>query len=187
MGPTTLSDAELVARLVLQDDAAMAAFYDRFSPLVHAIARRMLRDPQAAEDLTEDVFVECWRRAATYAAERGSVATWVATITRSRGIDRLRRRRQDLQGDQVLESLPDAGDSPADAVVDSDEARRVAEALRGLSPEQRSALELAYFDGLSHQEIARTLARPLGTIKTHIRQGLIRLRDMLRIRQGEAS
>lgn len=184
MGTTTLSDAELVARLVLRDEAAMAVFYDRFSPLVLAIARRMLRESHAAEDLAEDVFVECWRRAATYAADRGSVATWVATIARSRGIDRLRRRRQEFQGDQALEGLSDPGDSPADAVIDSDEARRVTQALHGLSPEQRSALELAYFDGLSHQEIARTLAKPLGTIKTHIRQGLIRLRDMLRIRQG---
>lgn len=189
-GLATASDAQLVAAVASGSSAsggadAMGVFYDRFAPLVQAIATRMLRDRTLAEELVEDVFVELWRRAATYEPGRGSVATWIATITRSRGIDRLRAGRRHEAGRIGSSAEPTATTAePAAAVLADEERQVVAEALAQLTPEQRDAIELAYFEALSHQQIAERLSRPLGTVKSHIRQALIQLRQALRIETG---
>ncbi len=182
------ADQALVLAVSRNDAGAMAAFYDRFSGLVMAVAMRMLRDRTDAEELAEDVFVELWRRSAHYEASRGSVATWIATITRSRGIDRLRKRqRQQARewGDAATEQAS-VVDDPLASVALTEERSHVREHLDGLQLEQRQALELAYFEGLSHSEVATRLSRPLGTVKSHIRQGLIRLRGVLRTPDSRA-
>lgn len=180
------ADLALVRALAVNDPGAMGRFYDRFSSLVVAVALRMFRDRTEAEELAEDVFVELWQRAAQYDHTRGSVATWIATITRSRGIDRL-RRRQRQQARELGDDLKPgsaalmSGDEPLAQVAADEERRQIRDLLEALTAEQRQALELAYFEGLSHSEVATRLSRPLGTVKSHIRQGLIRLREALRI------
>jgi RNA polymerase sigma-70 factor (ECF subfamily) len=177
----TTADAQLIAAVAAGGPTAMEVFYDRFAPLVHAIALRMLSDRTAAEELVEDVFVELWRRAATYDPARGSAATWIATITRSRGIDRLRAQRRHEAGRLPAAAEPVAGGvEPSAAVLADEERRTVAQALSQLTTEQREAVELAYFSGLSQQQIAEHLKRPLGTVKSHIRQALIHLGQVLR-------
>jgi len=188
--PETILDADqaLVLAVSINDAGAMASFYDRFGGLVMAVAMRMLRDRTEAEELAEDVFVELWRRSAQYEPARGSVSTWIATVTRSRGIDCLRRRqRQQARewGEAATEQAA-VQDDPLASVALTEERRLVRELLDGLLPEQRQALELAYFEGLSHSEVATRLSRPLGTVKSHIRQGLIRLRGVLRIPASRA-
>lgn len=185
---TALVDADLalVRAVAINEAGAMGRFYDRFSSLVVAVALRMFRDRSEAEELAEDVFVELWQRAAQYDHTRGGVATWIATVTRSRGIDRL-RRRQRQQARELGDDLKPgsaalmSGDDPLAQVAAHEERRQVRELLDALTAEQRQALELAYFEGLSHSEVATRLSRPLGTVKSHIRQGLIRLREALRI------
>ena len=178
---TRADDAALMAAVARGDHAALATLYDRFSPMVFALCRRALRDVAAAEDLLEEIFIELWRRADRYDATRGGIATYLATLARSRAIDRLRAQRR-----APVASLPDgvepvAGASDPAAAISGDERRtRMAAALAALSADQRSAIELAYYQGLSHTEIAQRLDKPLGTIKTWVRQGLIRLRDELR-------
>jgi RNA polymerase sigma-70 factor (ECF subfamily) len=179
--PTGASDEALMAAIARGDQSALAALYDRFSPMIFALCRRALRDAAAAEDLLEEIFVELWRRADRYDASRGGVATYLATLTRSRAIDRLRSRSRAQAG-----AIPEGADpvapatDPAAGIAGDERQRRVAAALAALSPDQRQAIELAYYEGLSHTEIAQRLAKPLGTVKTWVRQGLIRLRDDLR-------
>jgi len=186
---STETDAALIAAVAAGDDAAMGRLYDRFAPLVQAVALRMLRERAAADELVEDVFVEIWRRAGQYEAARAGLATWIATITRSRGIDRIRARQRHGHVDLGDDDRPDGAltappSDPAAAVVAGEDRERIARALRALGAEQREALELAYFQGLTQTEIAARLSRPLGTVKTHMRQGLIRLRDELRTESG---
>lgn len=183
-------DEALVARLAAGDELAMANFYDRYAGLVLAIAQRMLRDRGEAEALAEDCFVELWQRAAQYERGRGSVATWVATLVRSRGIDRLRARQRRLErhSREDIGSTPVIGTSdPAQDVLRADDRQRLRHVLDGLGGDQRQALELCYFEGLSHNEVAIRLSRPLGTVKTYIREGLIHLRRMLRTDDEEGS
>lgn len=180
------ADLALVRAVAANDPGAMGRFYDRFSGLVVAVALRMFRDRGEAEELAEDVFVELWQRAGQYDAARGSVATWIATVTRSRGIDRLRRRQRQQARELGDDLRPSADgwrseDDPLTSLAGAEERRQVRELLDALTAEQRQALELAYFEGLTHGEVATRLSRPLGTVKSHIRQGLIRLRNALRI------
>ena len=172
---------ELVLQVGRGDRAAFGRFYDRFAPLVFSFAMRMLQQRAAAEDLLQEVFLQIWREAASYSAERGSPEAWIITITRSRAIDKLRSiRRRDksfvpMEGpsgkeyDGEMESGAPASDSKI--MVNS--------ALSQLSESQRQVLELAYFDGLTQSEIAERLKEPLGTVKTRMRAALGRLRDLL--------
>lgn len=178
------ADRALLAGIAAGDQSAMGGLYDRYSPMVLALALRVLRDRASAEELLNDVFMELWNRIERYDASRGSVATYLLTLCRSRAIDRLRARRR-----HSLVALPEAGlaepepDSLGTAlrtVVADEHHQLLKAALERLAPEQRQALELAYFDDLSHSQIAERLARPLGTVKTHIRQGLIQLRESMR-------
>ena len=184
------AEAALMARVAAGDHSAMEALYDRYSRLVYAIAMRMLHDAQAAEELLSDIFMELWRKVERFDAARGSLATYLATLTRSRAIDRMRsakrRAAAPLAGDQAA-ALVDPAAAPSSRLTGAEDRARVATALARLSGDQRSSLELAYFDDLSHSEIATRLGKPLGTVKTHIRQGLIMLREILQIRPGDSA
>jgi RNA polymerase sigma-70 factor (ECF subfamily) len=177
-------DSGLMARVRQRDTAALRTLYDRHSSMVHGLGLRILRDPTEAEDLVQDVFLHLWRRAELFDGERGQFVGWLVSLTRNRAIDRLRARRtRERKGDEYGAEV--AAD-PAPRVADPNETAYVAElrdavtrALAVLPEPQRTALELAYFGGLSHSEIAEQLAAPLGTVKARIRQGMIRLRDLL--------
>lgn len=173
---------EDIAAVARGDQAALSRLYDATSGLVYGLVLRILRDDGAAEEVTLDVYQQVWRRATTYDAERGRPSTWLLTIARSRAIDRLRATARE-RGRGTLELDPDLVDPAADpgAATEGEERRRqVLDALATLPPEQRQAIDLAFFSGLTHVEVAERLAEPLGTIKTRIRTGMIRLRDALR-------
>lgn len=176
-----------MAKIATGDHAALTSIYDRYSPLVLALARRMLRDVAAAEDLVEEVFIELWRRGERYDPSRGAVATYITTLTRSRAIDRLRSERRTPAaplGDGIEPTGPHL--PPELNLVEDERRRLITGALTELSGDQRQAIELAYYEGLSHNDVAQRLNKPLGTVKTWIRQGLIRLREYLRTDDGEA-
>ena len=167
------SDTALVSAIRSGDRSAMAALYDRYSPIVYAIGLRVLGDTAAAEDVQQDIFMQLWRNPGAFDASRGNLGAWLAVITRNRAIDVLRKRRpEDDAEDVVLSVVPDmAGEA---------DRSRMAEKVRGLLGamplSQRTALEMAYYEGLTHTEIASKTGEPLGTIKTRIRAGLIALR-----------
>jgi RNA polymerase sigma-70 factor (ECF subfamily) len=162
----------LLRRLAAGDQAALGAFYDLYAGLANGLALRILRDTSEAEDVVQEVFVQVWRQADRFDPRRGSPEAWLCTITRTRALDRLRRRasRREEPGDTITATT----EAPR-----TEEALAVRRALEGLSPDQRRALELAYYEGLTQSEIAARLGEPLGTIKTRIRTAMIRLRDVL--------
>jgi len=180
-------DAVLLAAMTQGDAAAMSQFYDRYAPAVLGLALRITREQADAEEVVVDTFAQVWRDASQFEAARGSAAAWIATIARSRALDLVRSRgRRHRLGDAADAMAPVAAPamgaatpSPMAAVLDDERSRYVRAALAGLPESQRSALELAYFDGLSQTEIAERLDEPLGTVKTRMRAGLRRLRDVL--------
>jgi len=180
----TTSDADraTLQRMARGDHDALAELYDRHARVVYSLALRIVRDQRDAEEVAQDVFAQAWRSSAAYSAGRGSVIAWLMTMTRSRAVDRLRgrRARPDAAADaEPIPMLPD-GATPADErLVSEARAVRVRAALDGLPFLQRVALELAFYEGLTHSEIADRLEQPLGTVKTRIRQALITLRDQL--------
>ena len=155
------------------DQQAMAELYDRYSPVVYAVALRVLGDPGRAEDVLQEVFLQLWRNPAAFDSARGSLGAWLAVITRNRAIDGLRRRKPETDIEDVMVSVAPDLASEADR---SRAAQKVRSVLGAMPGAQRSALEMAYFEGLSHSEIATKTGEPLGTIKTRIRAGLIALR-----------
>jgi RNA polymerase sigma-70 factor (ECF subfamily) len=163
----------LLRRLIGGDSGALAEFYDLYSGLVNGLALRILRNAAEAEDVVQEVFVQVWRQAERYDQSRGSAEAWLCTITRTRALDRLRRRV--ARREDPSESAP----GPAVTAPKTEEALAVRKALDSLSPDQRRALELAYYEGLTQTEIAARLGEPLGTVKTRIRTAMIRLRDVL--------
>jgi RNA polymerase sigma-70 factor, ECF subfamily len=167
------------------DRQAMATLFDRYSGVVCALCIKMLGDRHEAEDLLVDVFDEIWRRADRYDHVRASPMTYIVTLARSRAIDRLRARKHRVEysldgGDGKPGQVFTAADNPAMDAALADQAATIRAALGTLDAGQRQALELSYFSGLSHGEIADKLGKPLGTIKGYIRLGLIHLRDKLR-------
>jgi RNA polymerase sigma-70 factor, ECF subfamily len=166
-------DLALVSAIRSGDQNAMASLYDRYSSVVYSVALRVLRDTGAAEDIQQDVFLQLWRNPGAFDASRGNLGAWLSVITRNRAIDALRKRRPETDPeDVVLSVVPDmAGEA---------DRSRVAEKVRGvlgaLPDAQRGALEMAYYEGMTHTEIASKTGEPLGTIKTRIRAGLIALR-----------
>lgn len=160
----------------------MAELYDRHARPIYSLALRILGDATEAEDIVQEVFSQAWRQAARYSASRGAVAAWLMTLARSRAIDRLRAKRArpgDVSDERVAGQLVDAG-PPADSLVlSSEQVARVRAALDELPLLQRAAIELAYYEGLTHAEIADRLEQPLGTVKTRIRLAMLKLRDVL--------
>jgi len=167
------SDAMLVSAISSGDEQAMAQLYDRYSPIIYSVALRVLGDTGAAEDILQEVFLQLWRSPAMFDASRGSMPGWLAVIARNRAIDSLRKRRPETDIAQVVVSVePDlAGKAEWSRAAD-----KIRGALGGMPAPQRSALEMAFFDGLTHTEIAEKTGEPLGTIKTRIRAGLMILR-----------
>lgn len=181
-GATDPSDLRLLDRLASGDLDAAGELYDRHAGKVLALARRILRDDSDAEDVVQEVFSQAWRTATRFEPGRGTVAGWLLMMARSRAIDRLRARqtRPDTVGSVPLEMLPGNTLPPPEQVFLKEQAARIRQGLVALPADQRTALELAYFDGLSQSEIAERLAAPLGTIKTRIRTALATLRRSLR-------
>jgi RNA polymerase sigma-70 factor (ECF subfamily) len=170
------SDLALVTAIRSGDEGAMAALYDRFSSIIYAVALRILQDTGAAEDVLQDIFMQLWRNPTAFDAGRGNMAAWLAVIARNRAIDTLRRRRpQEAIQDVVVSVEPDM----ASEAERSRAMEKVRGALRGMPSPQRTALEMAYFEGLTHTEIAERTGEPLGTVKTRIRTGLLSLRKVL--------
>jgi len=165
--------AALLRRIAAGEQRALGELYDAHAGLVHGLAIRILRDAQDAEDVVQEAFVQAWQQAGRYDPARGNVAAWLCTIGRTRALDRLRRRAA------RREDPGDARAGPAAELPHAEETLAVRKALEGLSPDQRRALELAYYEGLTHTEIAARLGEPLGTIKTRIRTAMIRLRQVL--------
>jgi len=165
----------------------MSTLYDRYAPGVLGLALRITREQADAEDVVVDTFAQVWRDAARFEMGRGSIGAWVATIARSRALDlvRSRGRRRNLDDAAEAESttappaMGTATPSPMATLLADERSRRVMAALETLPPPQRAALELAYFEGLSQSEISERLREPLGTVKTRVRLGLRRLKELL--------
>jgi RNA polymerase sigma-70 factor (ECF subfamily) len=192
---TERPDEELVAQLSRQDVEAFEALYDRYGNLVYSVSLRILGDVQAAEDVVQEVFLRVWRKPDHYDTNRGRFLTWLLSVARNRAIDEHRSRGRRLRfevGSAPLDGEglhSDEADDPALVALLADECAAVRGALTGLPVEQRSAIELAYYGGLTQQEIARALGEPLGTVKTRIRLGMQKMRvalaDMKLRREGE--
>lgn len=172
--------AMLLRRAGRGDQAAFAELYDALSPLVHGVVLKVVRDPAQSEEVTQEVFVELWRLAARFDETRGSVTSWVATVAHRRAIDRVRSEQssRDRVARQVSNISRDY-DEVSDEVESKFDRARVRRALERLTGVQREAVELAYFGGHTYREVAVLLEVAEGTVKTRIRDGMIRLRDEL--------
>ena len=187
-GATPIADSELITRVAAGDERAMALLYDRYGQVLYAVAYRIVGQRADAEEVVLDAFAQAWREATRFDASRGSAAGWLTTISRSRALDlvRARSRRERITATAAAErpgSSPALGGwrvDPASAVDLAERRRQVQLALEALSPPQRRAIELAYFEGMSQSEIAELLHEPLGTIKTRVRLGMQKLRETLR-------
>jgi RNA polymerase sigma-70 factor (ECF subfamily) len=173
----------LVARLAEGDEHALARLYDDTNRIVYGLALRILGDPSSSEDVTMEVYLQVWRTAGSYDPQRGTVFSWLVTLVRSRAIDCLRSRKSRRaaveENVDELANLRDSRPGPELASVEVARSRIVQKALAQLSPDQRQAIELAYFSGLSHTEVAVHADLPLGTVKTRIRLGMLHLRKLL--------
>lgn len=180
-------DRVLLRRMADGDESALAALYDGWAERVHTLAFWILKDPDEAQDVVEETFWQAWRTAGRYDSQRGAGSTWLIMIARSRSLDRLRARRRwaDWTAMQentglLLEKTGAVSAEIPDAHSERTERQAaLAAALEGLPPEQRRAVEMAFFDGLSHSEIAEQTAEPLGTVKTRIRLAMQKLRQRL--------
>jgi RNA polymerase sigma-70 factor, ECF subfamily len=181
-------DGELIRRAAAGDELAIAALYDRYGPVVYAVAFRIVGQRADADEVVVESFAQAWRDASRFEAARGSVAGWLTMIARSRALDlvRARARRERITATAAADrpetplGMGAWRTDPARAVDHAERRARVREALDSLSPPQRQAIELAYFEGLSQSEIAERLQEPLGTIKTRVRLAMQKLRESLR-------
>jgi RNA polymerase sigma-70 factor (ECF subfamily) len=175
--------AALVSQIAEGNESSLAKLYDRTSRVVYGLALRILGDATVAEEISLEAYMQVWRSASTYDCGRGSVNAWLVTLVRSRAIDWLRSRRcRGQQSEQSLHEfsgLRDSSPSPETITIESGRARVVQNALSELPADQRRLIELAFFSGYSHSEIARYAQLPLGTVKTRIRLGMGRLREVL--------
>jgi RNA polymerase sigma-70 factor (ECF subfamily) len=197
--PIADDDFALMDAVSSRDQGALSLLYDRHASAVLGMCMRILKDRSEAEEVAGDVFIEVWDRAARYDPTRGHPVAYLLSLARSRAIDRLRtrtRRERIFLDADPRSSEPGASRRPVEAVADgtpfadarTEEMRAHLErAMSGLKPEQKRTLILAYFDGMSHSEIASALGEPLGTVKTRIRQGLLRLRESLEASYGQGA
>jgi RNA polymerase sigma-70 factor (ECF subfamily) len=171
--PSAQDDAALLALVQRGDENAMASLFDRYSKVVYSVALRVLRDPASAEDVLQEVFMQIWRNPNGFIATRGSLGGWLAVVARNRSIDALRRKRPSEQVDdmELASNYNLANEAERNSLMEK--ARGV---IRLLPMEQRKTLEMAFFDGLTHSEIAEMTGDPLGTVKTRIRSALTSLR-----------
>jgi RNA polymerase sigma-70 factor (ECF subfamily) len=171
--PNNEDDAALIARMQAGDESAMAALYDRYSGIVYGVALRVLGNTTSAEDVLQEIFLQLWRNPYVFDTTRGKLAAWLAVVTRNRAIDQLRRNPPE----DDIEDLPIALTANLEnEAVQRQAVEKIRTALSQFPQEQRRALEMAFFEGLTHSEIASKTGEPLGTIKTRIRTGLLALR-----------
>ena len=177
-GAPAAEDARIVQRMAGGDPSALAALYDRYARAVYSLGTRVLSDRDEAQDVVQEVFAQAWAQAGRYDSARAPVLTWLLVMTRARSIDRLRARRVRPQpaADPIQMEIQDPMRGQEAEVITTQQVGRLRTALAGLGDPQRTAIELAYFEGLSQSEIAARLQQPLGTVKTRIRAGLQRLR-----------
>jgi RNA polymerase sigma-70 factor, ECF subfamily len=181
-------DEALIARLAAGDRSALGLLYDRYAGPVYALVLRIIADRQAAEDLLQEVFLRVWQRAATYQATRGRPLTWVLGIAHNLAIDEVRRRQRRPQGveerddatvDSLLAVVPSEEPGPAEQAWERLCRAQISAALEQLPPAQRAIIELAYFEGYTQSQMAERLGEPLGTVKTRLRLGMQKLRELL--------
>lgn len=187
--PATQADANLIQRMAQGEDAALATLYDRYGSLTYSLALRILRDPGEAEEAVSDAFLQVWSQAATFDADRGRVVSWLVMITRSRALDRVRsrQRRENRREraavahdeDGLASPISQPGPDPVHSAELGELRSAVGAALAELPAAQKRALELSFYGGLSHSEIAHELDEPVGTVKSRIRAGMSKLRDLL--------
>ena len=182
--PSQIADDDLLQAVSRGDESALGALYDRYRLILFGLILRILHDRQEAEDVLQEAFLQVWRRASDFDPARGRAFTWLVTIARSRALDRLRASgsRARIATEAEQEPRESTSDAAADAVK-SEEGEIVRQALAELPEEQRRALFMAYFEGLTQSEIAARLGDPLGTVKTRMRSGLMKLRELLRDRR----
>jgi RNA polymerase sigma-70 factor, ECF subfamily len=171
-------DGALIERMVQRDETALEALYDRYAGMLTSVLIRILRDRQAAEEILQDIFYQLWRNASQFDASRGSLSGWLLVIARNRAISRLRQRNP-AAGDELLENTVVLPFNLESAVSQQQLLGRIRRALENLPEEQRAAVELAYFEGLTHSEIAQRTGDPLGTVKTRLRSALETLKRAL--------
>ena len=172
------SQTQLLCRIAAKDKQALAVFYDQVAGLLYSMAVRILEDPHEAEEVIQDVFVQIWRKAVTFDATLGSPSHWALSITRNRSIDRLRARHRRVRLMNEFREELDSG-PPGHRALNQEDIAAIRSALNGLPDEQRQAIEMAFFGGMTHLEIAGALREPLGTIKARIRRGMLKLRECL--------
>jgi len=179
-------DVELLKAIAARDEAALAQLYDRYRVILFGLLMRILNNREEAEDVLQEVFLQVWRKAEDFDEERGRPFTWLVTLGRSRGIDRLRTlaSRERVAEAGAREAIEEISDAASDAFK-SEQRGLVNKALAQLPDDQKRPLMLAYFDGLTQSEIATSLGAPLGTVKTRMRTGLMTLRELL-AGQGES-
>lgn len=177
--PDAARDMSMLDALGSRDSHSLKLLYEQHAAAVFSVCLRILRDHQDAEDLLVDVFFEFWENPDRFSPDRGSVLTYLIVLARSRAIDRLRRRARSVAA-STSDAAPAVAVLPADNLIEHEDQTAIRAALAQLDPKERQAIECAFFDDLSHSEIAAKLDKPLGTIKSNIRQGLIHLREILR-------
>jgi RNA polymerase sigma-70 factor, ECF subfamily len=171
--PSTEDDSSLLGLVQSGDEQAMASLLDRYSKLVYSVALRVLRDPTSAEDVLQEVFMQIWRNPDSFTTARGNLGGWLAIVSRNRSIDALRRKRPTTNVDDIALASPY---NLADEAERNSLMERARTVIHQLPREQRKTLEMAFFDGLTHSEIAEMTGDPLGTVKTRIRSALLTLR-----------
>lgn len=172
---------ELIRLVALGDEAAFAELYDAVAPRVFGLVRRVVRDPAQSQEVTQEVFIDIWTQASRYDADRGKAISWILVIAHRKAVDKVRASQASSDRDlrQGIKEFQESYDDVADTVETRLEAERVNKALETLTAPQQEAIRLAYYGGYTHQEVADFLKIPVGTVKTRIRDGMIRLRDRL--------
>jgi RNA polymerase sigma-70 factor (ECF subfamily) len=172
------TDEELLAAIAAGDERALAELYDRLGRIAYGLALRVLRDPALAQDAVQDAFLGVWRTAASFDARRGKAQTWVLTLVHRRAVDVV--RREDRRRTELLDDAPiAAGESTEEEASVREQRRAVQTALARLPQDQREALELSYYGGLTQSELAERLGIPIGTVKSRVFAGLAKLRELL--------
>lgn len=180
-------DRALMQRIASKEPEALSELYDYYNKLLFGLLKSILKKTEEAEDILQEVFTTIWEKADQFDTERGSAYTWIVSLTRNKGIDRLRskvykeqkKQSTSLDDEDVFHPLYSDEHNPLENTILSDRAKRIYEALQKLSEKQRSVIQVAYFDGLSQTEISDEYDIPLGTVKTRMRDGMIKLRELL--------